>query len=104
MNYSQYEMLPLEIKQSGDKLLHHSVLRGGGGECFQRGYLEVFKSEKGTKMYICENLKLGLSKTNDAIWFNKMYGTKQLTPKYIRIKVSVNNTTKQEHALVGTNK
>jgi len=23
-------MLPLEIKQSGGKLLHHSVLRGGG--------------------------------------------------------------------------
>jgi hypothetical protein len=47
MNYSQYEMLPLEIKQSGGKLLPHSVL-GGGGECFQREYLEVFKSGKGT--------------------------------------------------------
>jgi hypothetical protein len=45
MKYSQYEMLPLEIKQSGGKLLPHSVLRG---ECFQREYLEVFKSEKGT--------------------------------------------------------
>jgi hypothetical protein len=29
MNYSQYEMLPLEINQSGGKLLHHSFLRGG---------------------------------------------------------------------------
>jgi hypothetical protein len=28
MNYSQYEMLHLEIKQSGGKLLPHSVLRG----------------------------------------------------------------------------
>jgi hypothetical protein len=46
MNYSQYEMLPLEIKQSGGKLLPHSVLRGA--ECFQREYLEVFKSGKGT--------------------------------------------------------
>jgi hypothetical protein len=45
MNYSQYEMLPLEIKQSGGKLLPHSVLRGGD---FQREYLEVFKSGKGT--------------------------------------------------------
>jgi hypothetical protein len=45
MKYSQYEMLPLEIKQSGGKLLAHSVLRG---ECFQREYLEVFKSGKGT--------------------------------------------------------
>jgi hypothetical protein len=47
MNYSQYDMLPLEIKQSGGKLLPHSVLRGRG-ECFQREYLEVFKSGKGT--------------------------------------------------------
>jgi hypothetical protein len=45
IKYSQYEMLPLEIKQSGGKLLPHSVLRG---ECFQREYLEVFKSGKGT--------------------------------------------------------
>jgi hypothetical protein len=46
VKYSQYEMLPLEIKQSGGKLLPHSVLRGG--ECFQREYLEVLKSGKGT--------------------------------------------------------
>jgi hypothetical protein len=31
MNYSKYEMLPLEIKQSGGKLLPLSVLGGGGG-------------------------------------------------------------------------
>jgi hypothetical protein len=43
MNYSKYEMLPLDIKQSGGKLLPHSFLRG---ECFQREYLEVFKSGK----------------------------------------------------------
>jgi hypothetical protein len=30
MNYPQDEMLPLEIKQSGVKLLPHSVLREGG--------------------------------------------------------------------------
>jgi hypothetical protein len=51
VNYSQwdcylYEMLPLEIKQSGAKLLPRSVLPG---ECFQREYLEVVKSGKGTK-------------------------------------------------------
>jgi hypothetical protein len=40
-------MLPLEIKQSGGKLLPHSVLREGG-ECFQREYLEDLKSGKGT--------------------------------------------------------
>jgi hypothetical protein len=45
------EMLPLEIKQSGGKLLPHSDLRGGGGgvgECFQREYLKVYNSGKGT--------------------------------------------------------
>jgi hypothetical protein len=48
MNCPQDEMLPLEIKQSGGKLLHHSVLRGEGGSRFQRKYLEVFESGKGT--------------------------------------------------------
>jgi hypothetical protein len=41
-----YEMLPLEIKQFGGKLLPHSDLRGV--ECFQREYLEVSKRGKGT--------------------------------------------------------
>jgi hypothetical protein len=45
MNNSQYEMLLLEIKQSGGKLLPHSVLQGG---VFPGEYLEVFKSGKGT--------------------------------------------------------
>jgi hypothetical protein len=45
MNYSQYEMLPLEIKQSGGKLLPHSVLRGG---IVSRGSISKFsKAEKG---------------------------------------------------------
>jgi hypothetical protein len=37
-------MLPLEIKQSGGDLL--PVRFSGEGECFQREYLEVFKSGK----------------------------------------------------------
>jgi hypothetical protein len=45
MNYSQYEMLPLEIKHSGGKLLLHSVLRGGS---VSRGSISKFsKAEKG---------------------------------------------------------
>ena len=32
--YSQGEMLPLETKRSGGKLLSHSDLRGGGGGVF----------------------------------------------------------------------
>jgi exonuclease III len=39
-------MLSLEIKQSGFNLHPDSVL--GGGECFQREYLEFLKSGKGT--------------------------------------------------------
>jgi hypothetical protein len=45
MNYSQHEMLPMEIKQSGCKLLPHSVLRGG---VFPEGVSRSFqKQEKG---------------------------------------------------------
>jgi hypothetical protein len=40
------EMLPLEIKHSGSKLLPHSDLQGGG-ECFQREDIKVLKSGKG---------------------------------------------------------
>jgi hypothetical protein len=38
-----YEMLPPEIKQSGAKLLPIRI-----SECFQREYLEVFRSGKVT--------------------------------------------------------
>jgi hypothetical protein len=37
------EMLPLETKQSGGKLLRHSDLRGGGGGVFRE---EVSRSRK----------------------------------------------------------
>jgi hypothetical protein len=48
MNYSEYEMLPLEIKHSGGKLLPHSVLRWGGGGGVSRGSISKFsKAEKG---------------------------------------------------------
>jgi hypothetical protein len=43
-NYSQDEMLPLETKQSGGKLLPHSDLRGGG--VFLE---EVSRSHKGNR-------------------------------------------------------
>jgi hypothetical protein len=43
--YLMREMLPLEIKQSGGKLLPHSVLRGGGE--VSRGSISKFsKAEK----------------------------------------------------------
>jgi hypothetical protein len=43
MKYSQYEMLPLEIKQSGGKLLPHLVLRGG---VFPEGVCRSFQKRK----------------------------------------------------------
>jgi hypothetical protein len=43
------EMLPLEIKQSGGKLLHHSVLREGRG--VSRGSISKFsKAEKNLRV------------------------------------------------------
>jgi hypothetical protein len=43
MNYSQYEMLPLEIKQSGGELLSRSVLRRG---VLPEGVFQSFKKRK----------------------------------------------------------
>jgi hypothetical protein len=44
MNYSKYEMLPLEIKQSGGKLLPHLFLRGEGE--FPEGVSRSFQKRK----------------------------------------------------------
>jgi len=41
---------------------------------------------------IYKNIKLKLLKTNATIWFNKICRTKHLTPNYIHIKVSGNNS------------
>jgi hypothetical protein len=38
-----------------------------------------------------KNTKLKLLTTNAAIWFNKVCRTKQLTPKYINIKINGSN-------------
>jgi hypothetical protein len=54
MNYSQWDCFTLmrcflEIKQSlGKQRTPPRGSPGGGGECFQREYLEVLKSGKGT--------------------------------------------------------
>jgi hypothetical protein len=42
MNYSQYEMLPLEIKQSEGELLNRSVLPG----VFPEGVFRSFQKQK----------------------------------------------------------
>jgi hypothetical protein len=44
---------------------------------------------KSTVQY--RNTKLKLLKMNAAVWFNKMCQSKQLTPKYISIKVNGHN-------------
>ena len=38
-----------------------------------------------------KNTSLKLLKTSAAIWFNKICKTKQLTPKYLSIKINGNN-------------
>jgi hypothetical protein len=43
MNYSQYEMLPLKTKQSGGKLLPHSILQEG---VFPEGVSRSFQKQK----------------------------------------------------------
>jgi hypothetical protein len=56
-------------------------------------YVKITGAQQ-AKIYVIKNIKL--VKTNTAIWFNKMRRTKQITSKYIRIKVSGNNIHKQE--------
>jgi hypothetical protein len=48
------------------------------------------------------NTKEKLHKTNAAIWFNKMCKYKQLTPKYIVIKIKGNNPRNQKTIKVAT--
>jgi hypothetical protein len=49
-----------------------------------------------------KNTKPKLLKTNAAIWFNKMCGTKQLTSKYFSIKLDGNNRkSRNTRILVG---
>ena len=51
------------------------------------------------KIYMYENSKLKLLKANVAIWFNKICKTKQLTPKYINIKINGNNNQTRKNRL-----
>ena len=46
--YSQSEMIPLETKQSGGKLLHYSDLRGAGGVFLE----EVSRNRKRTFYWV----------------------------------------------------
>jgi hypothetical protein len=50
--------------------------------------VEIPKSATTTK-----NAKLKLLKTKAVIWFNKIFQTKQLTPKYFSIELNGNNKT-----------
>jgi hypothetical protein len=54
MNYSQYEMLPLEIKQSGGKLLPCSVLRRG---VFPEGVSRSFQKPKRDILLVTWNVR-----------------------------------------------
>jgi hypothetical protein len=49
-----------------------------------------------------KNTKLKLPKTNAAIWFNKIFKTKQLTPKYFSIKINGNNRQNRKTRIAAT--
>jgi hypothetical protein len=53
----------------------------------------VAKQAKQTFQY--KKIKMKLYKTNAAIWFNKTYRIKKITPNYIKIRISGNNTRTQ---------
>ena len=53
--------------------------------------IKFIKAKQALKIHAYKNTKRKLYKTNTAIWFNKTYRDKQLTPNYINIKINGNN-------------
>ena len=54
--------------------------------------VKICTAEQAKNIHQYKNNKLKLHKTNAAIWYNKSCRMKGLTPKYISINVSGNNT------------
>jgi hypothetical protein len=57
--------------------------------------IKIRIAEQAKQLHQYKNNKLKLLKLNAAIWYNKTCKIKGLTPKYICIKVSGNNTRSQ---------
>jgi hypothetical protein len=55
-------------------------------------YIKILEAQQSRMCNIYKNMKLKLLKTNASMWYNKICKAKQLTLKYIHIKINGNNT------------
>jgi hypothetical protein len=53
--------------------------------------MKFINAKQAIEIHAYKNTKRKLYKTNTAIWFNKTYRDKELTPNYIRIKINDNH-------------
>jgi len=54
-------------------------------------HIKFINAKQATEIHAYKNIKRKLYKTNAAVWFNKTWRVKQLTPNYINIKINGNN-------------
>jgi hypothetical protein len=64
--------------------------------------IKFTNAQQAQPIYKYGNTKEKLHKTNAAIWFNKTCKYKQLTPKYIAIKIKGNNPRNHKTIKVAT--
>jgi len=69
------------------ELLAHLLVRVQNNKTCAVQRIKVIEAQQ-AKIYNYKNTKLKLLTTNGAIWFNKICETKQLTPKYLSIKIN----------------
>jgi hypothetical protein len=65
--------------------VHLLVILQNNKRCTLQGITTIEAQQ--AKIYNYKNTKLKLLKTNAAMWLNKLCKTKQLTPKYFKIKI-----------------
>jgi hypothetical protein len=53
--------------------------------------IKICTAKQAKEVYLYKTIKTKLYKNNAAIWFNKTWRIKQLTPTYIKIRVNGNN-------------
>ena len=59
--------------------------------------MKIIGAQQAKSINNYKNFKYKLLKTNAAIWYNKMYRSNQLTPKYTYINIQCNDSL--EHAI-----
>ena len=59
--------------------------------------IKIFSAKQAKQIFQYKKIKIKLYKNNAAIWYNKTCRIKQLTPNYINVRVTGNNTRSQKN-------